>query len=193
MTVTRAQLGPDGYRVEPPRAVAPAEWPALFDPAPAKALTPWPAAVAESLRIGQIPDDLWNALFPAPCPRFGRMDDLSRLALIAVELLGLNLPDPDQLGVILQTHTGSLATDKRFLASLSPSVFTYTLPSTAIGELCIRHRLRGPVLCLLAASSADQPALAEAQAWLAQGELATCLCLSADAGNLHATALYLKG
>jgi hypothetical protein len=149
---------------------------------------PWPAAFAAALGHGEIPDELWNALFPTPCPRFGRMDALCRLSLMAVELLDKSFPE--DTGVILQTHTGCLATDRKFLQTLSPSVFTYTLPSTAIGEICIRHKLRGPVLCFLTATPDEQLALPEAQAWLREGKVTGCLCLAADAASLEATATY---
>lgn len=149
----------------------------------------WPAEFAEALQRGEIPDILWNALFPVPCPRFGRMDALSRLSLMVVELLGAQFTE--DTGVILQTHTGCLATDKRFLETLSPSVFTYTLPSTAIGEICIRHKLRGPILCLLAASPDEDLAIPEAQAWLRAAKVTRCLCITADAATTTASAHYL--
>jgi 3-oxoacyl-(acyl-carrier-protein) synthase len=144
---------------------------------------------------GEIPDGAWAARFSTSCPRFGRMDALSRLALMAVEALGVEFQDKDEVGVVLETHYGSLLADRQFLRTNSPSVFTYTLPSTAIGEICIRHKLRGPVLCLMTETGDGRQALEQAQAWLATGEVKSCLCLCADAsgaGPAVAGALYLQ-
>jgi len=144
---------------------------------------------------GEIPDGAWAARFSASCPRFGRMDALSRLGLMAVEMLGVEFADKDEVGVVLETRCGSLLADRQFLRTLSPSVFTYTLPSTAIGEICIRHKLRGPVLCLLTETGDGRQALERAQAWLRSGDVKSCLCLYADAsgdGPAQAGALYLR-
>ena len=158
-------------------------------------LQPWPAGLAEVLQRGEVPDGAWAALFSASCPRFGRMDGLSRLGLMAVELLGVEFADKDEVGVCLETNGGSVAADRQFLRTLSPSVFTYTLPSTAIGEICIRHRLRGPVLCLMGVNGDGRQALEQAQSWLQTGEVKSCLCGYADASGdspAVAGALYLQ-
>ena len=147
---------------------------------------PWPATYAAALQRAEIPDRTWSAMFGSSCPRFGRMDALSRLGLMAVELLGVDfvaLPEGerDNIGVCMETRCGCLATDRRFLETFSPNVFAYTLPSTAIGEICIRHRLRGPVLCLMTGDDNARPALDEAVAWLEAGTVSGCICLSCDA------------
>lgn len=157
-------------------------------------MQPWPAGLAEALQRGDVPDGTWAALFSASCPRFGRMDGLSRLGLMAVELLGVEFEDKDDVGVCLETRCGSVAADRQFLRTLSPSVFTYTLPSTAMGEICIRHHLRGPVLCLMSVNGDGREALGQAQAWLRAGEARSCLCLYADATGdapARAGAIYL--
>jgi len=144
---------------------------------------------------GEIPDSAWAARFPTSCPRFGRMDALCRLGLMAVEMLGVTFADKDDVGVVLETRCGSLLADRQFWRTRSPSVFTYTLPSTAIGEICIRHKLRGPVLCLMVASGDGRQALEQAQAWLQGGAVKSCLCLYADASGdapAVAGALYLQ-
>ncbi|HVM60829.1 MAG TPA: hypothetical protein VMV72_08180 [Verrucomicrobiae bacterium] len=143
----------------------------------------------------EVPDGAWAARFSTSCPRFGRMDGLSRLALMAVESLGVEFENRDEVGVCLETRYGSLGADRQFLRTLSPSVFSYTLPSTAVGEICIRHKLRGPVLCLLTESGDGRQALEHGQAWLMSGEATSCLCLCADASGDHpaeAAALYLR-
>lgn len=117
--------------------------------------------------------------------RFGRMDLLSQLALLAVESLGLDwaaLPR-DRIAICLAAGAGSLATDVEYWAGratpggLSPTLFTYTLPSAAIGEIAIRHRLTGPNLCFVGSS---EPVLPEALELLRRGEADGCVCVFAN-------------
>ena len=68
----------------------------------------------------------------------------------------------------------------------SPTLFAYTLPSAAIGEIAIRHRLTGPNLCFVGDSGDVLP---EAVDLLRRGEADACVCLycqvvSAEAGRL---------
>src|SRR5580704_4935212 len=92
-------------------------------------------------------------------PRAGRLHLQSQMALLAVEELGLDfeaLPR-ERIGVCLVATAGSLATDAEYwkhrdaVGGPSPTLFAYTLPSAAIGEIAIRHRLTGPDLCFVGA------------------------------------------
>jgi 3-oxoacyl-(acyl-carrier-protein) synthase len=113
--------------------------------------------------------------------RFGRMDLASQLALLAVESLGIDFDAQprDQIGICLGAWAGSLATDLEFwrgrdaTGGPSPTLFTYTLPSAAIGEIAIRHRLTGANLCLVG----KDIVLSEAADLLRRGEVAACLCI----------------
>lgn len=60
----------------------------------------------------------------------------------------------------------------------SPTLFAYTLPSAAIGEIAIRHRLTGPNLCLV---DDGRALLTEAADMLRRGEADACLCVSCQA------------
>ena len=148
-------------------------------------LKPWPAAVDWAL--GGAWDSLhWSGLFQSDCARFSRADPLCKLALIAVELLDLrlaNLTDVQRadVAVCLGTSFGPLSADCGFLRTGSPSVFTYTLPSTAIGEICIRYKLKGPVRCLVSAGPGENAVVEEAADLLGRGDAAACLCLYCDA------------
>jgi 3-oxoacyl-(acyl-carrier-protein) synthase len=117
--------------------------------------------------------------------RFGRLDLLSQLALLAVESLGLDfdtLPR-ERIGICLAARAGSLSTDVEYwngrdaVGGPSPTLFAYTLPSAAIGEIAIRYRLTGPNLCLV---GADAAVLSEASDWIRRGEVDACLCVSCD-------------
>ena len=116
--------------------------------------------------------------------RFGRLDLASQLALLAVESLGINFDSHprDRIGICLAARAGSLATDSDFwrgrdiVGGPSPTLFAYTLPSAAIGEIAIRHRLTGPNLCVVG----EDIVLCEARDLLQRGEVEACLCISCN-------------
>jgi 3-oxoacyl-(acyl-carrier-protein) synthase len=117
--------------------------------------------------------------------RFGRMDLASQLALLAVEKLGVNFDSlpRERIAICLAARTSSLTTDAEYwqgrdnAGGPSPTLFTYTLPSAAIGEIAIRHRLTGPNLCFV---GPGQELLPEAKAMLQQGEADACVCVSVN-------------
>ena len=88
-------------------------------------------------------------------PKFYKMDSLSKLGFIASELVfrqvNLDLYDKKRVGMVLANASSSLDTDLVHQQSISnrsqyfpsPSVFVYTLPNIMIGEICIRHQLKG--------------------------------------------------
>jgi 3-oxoacyl-(acyl-carrier-protein) synthase len=151
-------------------------------------LRPWPEALAENLKKGELDGLHWSLLSNSDPSRFLRMDLMCRLGFMAAELLAINfdaLPDVrrDRVGVCVSSFTGCLDTDIRFVRMPRPSSFAYTLPSTVIGELCIRYRLKGPVLSLITAAPGGEAALTEAMAWVQAGDADLALCLSLEAMN----------
>ena len=118
--------------------------------------------------------------------RFGRLDLLSRLAVLAVESLGIDFNGfaRDRIAICLNVRAGSLSTDVEYwrgrdqAGGPSPMLFTYTLPSSAIGEIAIRHRLTGPNLCLI---GSDGDVLTEATQWIDRAEADGCICVTCDA------------
>lgn len=148
----------------------------------------WPAPLAESLRRGALDCLHWSLLSASDPSRFLRMDLMCRLGFMAAELLAVDFDarteaGRDGTGVCVESFTGSLDTDIRFVQTPRPSLFAYTLPSTIIGELCIRFRLKGPMLCLIASNGEGAGALGEAAAWLRAGEAEAVLCLGIEALN----------
>ena len=127
-------------------------------------------------------------------PRFGRLDLASQLALLAVETLGVSfdLLPRERVAICLAARAGSLSTDLEFWAGRdavggpSPTLFAYTLPSAAIGEIAIRHRLTGPNLCF-AGDSRD--VLPEAADLLWRGEADYCVAVFCDVISAAAAAL----
>ncbi len=121
----------------------------------------------------------------APGGRHSRVDLLSRLALLAVDSLNLNFEamPRDRIGICLASRAGSLSTDadywkgRALAGGPSPTLFAYTLPSAAIGEIAIRHQLRGPNLCFV---GEDANVLSEAAEMIAGGEADGCVCVSCN-------------
>jgi 3-oxoacyl-(acyl-carrier-protein) synthase len=117
--------------------------------------------------------------------RFGRMDLPSQLALLSVESLGIDFEtlDRSRIGVCMAVRAGSLSTDIEYWKGRnnpggpSPTLFAYTLPSSAIGEIAIRYRLTGPNLCFV---GTDAMLLAEARDLVERGEANGCLCVVCD-------------
>lgn len=114
--------------------------------------------------------------------RFGRMDLLSQLSLLAVEPFHTHFDSfaRDRIAIVLAARTGSLPTDITYwdgrdaIGGLSPTLFTYTLPSAAIGEIAIRQRLTGPNLCFVGDS---RDVLPEAAELLRTKEAEACICV----------------
>lgn len=84
-------------------------------------------------------------------PKFYKMDALSRLGYVVTELLASRAQLDDATACILFNRSSSVASDRKYLASIadaenyfpSPSVFIYTLPNIVTGELAIRHGFHG--------------------------------------------------
>jgi len=154
----------------------------------ARSWTPWPAS------SGQPPRLRWRAFSQRPFERFGRLDLLCKYAVAAVEML--DLPPPPERGarpdtaLYLGTEHGSLDVDVKFHQSIgqpggaSPTLFSYTLPSTAAGEIAIRHAITGPSMCLLAGPESGWLALWEGAKLVAAGDAARCICVGCDAVSL---------
>jgi hypothetical protein len=88
-------------------------------------------------------------------PKFFKMDNLAKLGFVASELLLHDVMDRNipktEMGIILANRSSSLDTDEKYQKTIipgedyfpSPSVFVYTLPNIAIGEICIRNKILG--------------------------------------------------
>lgn len=133
----------------------------------------------------------WRSLFDSPYPDFRRLDRLSRILAIAVEACNLDaemLPEPQRArtALLLATSTGCLTADLRFEASLhaangiEPAVFPFTLPSTCLGEIAIRHRLTGPTVCLSVQAGDENEGIVLAEEILGAGEAGAALVCVGD-------------
>ena len=83
-------------------------------------------------------------------PKFFKMDNLSKLAFLASEMiLKEKLKEDENIALVFANNSASLDTDRKHQQSIndpsnyypSPSVFVYTLPNICLGEISIRHKL----------------------------------------------------
>ncbi len=129
--------------------------------------------------------------------RFGRLDLLSQLAVLAVESLGIDFSTmpPDRVGICIAVRAGSLSTDVEYwkgrdaVGGPSPMLFAYTLPSSAIGEIAIRYRITGPNLCFV---GNEALALTEARELIRHREVDACICVFCDAVTPLAAEMVLS-
>lgn len=86
-------------------------------------------------------------------PKFFKMDNLSKLSILAAELIlsEIDIAKFDRnIALIFSNNASSLDTDRKHQDTIndadhyypSPAVFVYTLPNIGIGEICIRHNLK---------------------------------------------------
>lgn len=82
--------------------------------------------------------------------KFFKMDRLSKLGFLTAEMLLQNTPavaESHNTAIILANSAASLETDHNYQQTIddipSPAVFVYTLANIVIGEICIRHDIKG--------------------------------------------------
>jgi len=87
--------------------------------------------------------------------KFFKMDSLSKLGYLASELLLYDVDlsgfSPEEMSIVLSNSDSTLDTDSEHQTMISdyknfypsPSVFVYTLPNIMIGEISIKHGMRG--------------------------------------------------
>ncbi|MEX0997088.1 MAG: 3-oxoacyl-ACP synthase [Flavobacteriaceae bacterium] len=86
-------------------------------------------------------------------PKFYKMDNLSKLALLATETLFKNknfIPEQEEIALLLSNKSSSLDTDLKHQESIadenhffpSPAVFVYTLANICLGEISIKYKLQ---------------------------------------------------
>jgi len=85
-------------------------------------------------------------------PKYFKMDNLSKLGIIAAELLSDEFKNTNRknISIVLMNSASSLDTDNNFQKTImpdnyfpSPSLFVYTLPNIVVGEICIKHKIFG--------------------------------------------------
>lgn len=82
-------------------------------------------------------------------PKFHKMDNLSKLAFLASEMV-LKDEDHNRTALVFANKSSSLDTDFKYQESInsqenyfpSPAVFVYTLPNICVGEISIKHKMQ---------------------------------------------------
>lgn len=121
-------------------------------------------------------------------PKFYKMDSISKLGFMAAELV---LKDktiegyrPETVGVVLSNSSSSLDTDITHNETIkdrsayypSPSVFVYTLPNIVIGEVCIRHKIKGENAFLISEAFNSKMLSSYAEELFINRRVDACLC-----------------
>jgi len=87
--------------------------------------------------------------------KFFKMDEISKLGFLAAEVLLSDIDvaeyQPEDIAIIISNSHSTLTTDINHQHTIkdtdsffpSPKIFVYTLPNIMIGEISIRHKLRG--------------------------------------------------
>ncbi|HRE78550.1 MAG TPA: 3-oxoacyl-ACP synthase [Flavobacterium sp.] len=86
-------------------------------------------------------------------PKFFKMDNLSKLAFLASEMVlseQIVAESENNIALVFANQSSSLDTDVKYQHSIddkgnyfpSPAVFVYTLPNICVGEISIKHQLK---------------------------------------------------
>jgi len=138
---------------------------------------------------GKLPEIKPESVFSMPYPYFRRMDAYSRLGLtaLALALKDANLDgwtEKRNIGIIVSTVYGCLHTDMDYFRTAtsqngigaSPALFSYTLPSTFLGEAAIQFGLTGTTFAINAPGPLGRACLELALESIAAGESDKMLC-----------------
>ncbi|MBL0741282.1 hypothetical protein [Chryseolinea lacunae] len=109
---------------------------------------------------GSFDDFLDNALkaLNIAYPKFYKMDRAAKLGFLGTEMLVNNTAvlsgyEPARVALVVANAHASLDTDIRYFETTktmaSPALFVYTLPNIVIGEICIRHGIKGENACFV--------------------------------------------
>jgi hypothetical protein len=132
-------------------------------------------------------------------PKFFKMDILSKLAFLAVEILNPDFSriSKDRTAVVLSTNQGCLDVDKKFEQSratfASPALFVYTLPNIMLGEIAIRHKLKGAQMCLIESSAQADLLYFYVSDLFEKRHTEACICghINATENNLEAVLAWV--
>ncbi len=111
---------------------------------------------------------------------FRRLNGTTRALVLAAEACGIDRMLPpevrEETALVVETAHGCLEVDLKFARALDmgiahAAIFPYTLQSTCLGDVALRHGLRGPTLSLSIQPGEEGEALAEVERLFAAGEV----------------------
>ena len=143
--------------------------------------------------------------FQTDYPKFFKMDSLSKLGFLSVEVLmkGENVLSKhpiEKTGLILTNASSSLEIDEKHWDTIrdrgqyfpSPSNFVYTLPNIMAGEAAIRHEFRGENTVLISKAFNAELIFSTADLAFKTGALECCICGWVEQyGNKYESLLFL--
>ena len=122
-------------------------------------------------------------------PKFYKMDNLSKLGFLGAEMLlkdtaFLDRYRKEEIGIVIMNSSSSLDTDLAYNETIkdksnyfpSPSVFVYTLPNILIGEICIRHKIKGENAFLVSDQFDPGKVIESVKLLLDKDHAHACLC-----------------
>lgn len=122
-------------------------------------------------------------------PKFYKMDNISKLGFLGAEMLlkdnaFLDRYRKEEIGIVIMNSSSSLDTDLAYNKTIedksnyfpSPSVFVYTLPNILIGEICIRHRIKGENAFLISDKFDPGKVIESVKLLLDKDYAQACLC-----------------
>lgn len=136
-------------------------------------------------------------------PKFYKMDSISKLGFLATELMlqekTIASYPPEKVGVVLSNASSSLDTDMAHQETIkdrsgyfpSPSVFVYTLPNIVIGEVCIRHKIKGENAFLISESLDAELICNYVNELFDNGRVDACICGWTEVLGTQFTALVM--
>ena len=134
-------------------------------------------------------------------PKFYKMDGLSKLGVLAADVLlkddfKIDTYKAEDVGIVLSNANSSLDTDIKYFETTkemaSPALFVYTLPNIVIGEISIKHRLKGENAFFIAEKFDVDFVQQYVNNLFRNNILQACICGWVEVfGNNYKTALYL--
>jgi len=122
-------------------------------------------------------------------PKFYKMDNLSKLGFLTAELLIKNSDvlkkyNKEEIGVVISNSSSSLDTDLDYQELIrdksnyfpSPAVFVYTLPNILIGEICIKHQIKGENAFFVSEEFIPEQINQYITQLFDQGKIKACIC-----------------
>ncbi len=112
---------------------------------------------SEEQQVGKIFKSIYKFL-DIKYPKYHKMDKLCKLGFLTAESIFQNQNFnkkylPEEIAIILSNSNSTINIDTDYQDSIkdknnyfpSPSLFVYTLPNIVIGEISIRHQLKGEI------------------------------------------------
>ena len=134
-------------------------------------------------------------------PKFYKMDGLSKLGVLAADVLlkddfTIENYEAENIGIVLSNANASLDTDIKYFETVkdmaSPALFVYTLPNIVIGEISIKHRLKGENAFFISERFDVDFIQQYVSTMFSNNTLQACICGWVEVfGNRYKTVLYL--